>query len=206
MDYRDLTAKENEQTIIRVIDTLTKDLPVVGDKGKWDKGWAENLQAFKDSNYDLKALIPKFVKNEIMRFSDNYVMPLVPDLETKMVTELRKDLFGKYFKDVKAIYEFGCGTGLNLVALANMFPSKSFWGVDWSTASNNIINLIATHYKYPMIALNLNMLMPSYGFRIDSGSAMFTIGAMEQLGTNFGTFLQFILDKKLCISINNKTL
>ena len=35
-------------------------------------------------------------------------------------------VFLKFFKNINSIYEFGCGTGHNLIRLAKIFPKKNF--------------------------------------------------------------------------------
>ena len=47
-----------------------------------------------------------------------------------------------------------------------------------------------------------DMFSPDYGLKIDDCSAVFTIGAMEQLGKNYEPFLQFLLEKRFSICIN----
>ena len=118
---------------------------------------------------------------------------------------LRTYLFKKYFAEAPEIYEFGCGTGLNLVALAGMFPDKKLYGLDWSETSNAIINKIAETHKFKMSGAFFDMFSPDHTLNVAENSAVFTIGAMEQLGTNFEPFLQFLLDKKFRICINIET-
>jgi SAM-dependent methyltransferase len=208
--YKPLSDREKKETIMRVLKTIKSDsLSIVGPDRKpvWEKGWSENLQNFINSNYDLNELTPKFVKpNEVMRLIDNYVMPKNPDFETSLVKVLRLYLFKKYFFNATAIYEFGCGTGLNLVALARLFPEKKLYGLDWSTASCDIVNKIAEMYNCHLSGAFFDMFFPDYQLDITKGSAIFTIGAMEQLGTNYEAFLQFLLDKRFAICINIETL
>ena len=133
-------------------------------------------------------------------------MPSNPDFETSFVTVLRVYLFSKYFSDASSIYEFGCGAGLNLVALARLFPEKKLYGLDWSTTSCDIVNKIAETHNFRLSGAFFDMFSPDYQLDIAKGSAVFTIGAMEQLGINYEPFLQFLLDKRPSICINIETL
>ena len=208
--YTPLSSREREETIKRVQKNIqSSSFSVSGPDRQtaWEKGWAENLQNYVDSNYDLKELIPKFVKRkELMRLIDNYVMPESPDFETSLVTVLRLYLFKKYFSNVPVIYEFGCGTGLNLAALARLFPEKKLYGLDWSKTSCEIVNKIAETQKLNLTGIFFDMFHPDYRLDVPEGSAVFTIGAMEQLGKDFRPFLDFLLDKKFSICINIETL
>jgi transketolase len=208
--YKTFTGAERDEVILRVLQTIDSDsLSVVGQERKdvWERGWSENLQNFVDSNYDLNKLIPKFVKrNEVIRLNGDYIIPSNPDFETSFVTVLRLYLFKKYFSDASEVYEFGCGTGLNLVALAGIFPEKRLYGLDWSTASCDIVNKIAETHNLNLSGAFFDMFAPDYRLDIAPNSAVFTIGAMEQLGTNYEPFLKFLLDKKFSTCINIETI
>lgn len=97
-------------------------------KNIWDKGWGGNLANYKRSN-DIQDLLPRYVKkNEFIRFSKNYILPQDADFESNFVTVLRSHFACKYFGDVDEIYEFGCGTGLNLIHISELLPGKKLWG------------------------------------------------------------------------------
>lgn len=208
--YKKLISDKRKKIILRILKTIDSDsLSVVGAHRMpaWEKGWSENLQNFVDSNFDLNELIPKFVKrNEVIRLNGNYVLPTNKNFETCFVEVLRTYIFRKYFSDAPAVYEFGCGTGLNLVNLAKLFQEKKLYGLDWSTASREIVNKIAITQKMNLTGILFDMYSPDYQLDIDKGSAVFTIGAMEQLGKNFESFLQFLLEKRPSICINIETI
>ncbi|NQU78860.1 class I SAM-dependent methyltransferase [Candidatus Woesearchaeota archaeon] len=208
--YKKLISDKRKKIILRILKTIDSDsLSVVGAHRMpaWEKGWSENLQNFVDSNFDLNELIPKFVKrNEVIRLNSNYVLPTNKNFETCFVEVLRTYIFRKYFSDAPAVYEFGCGTGLNLVNLAKLFQEKKLYGLDWSTASRDIVNKIAITQKMNLTGILFDMYSPDYQLDIDKGSAVFTIGAMEQLGKNFESFLQFLLEKRPSICINIETI
>lgn len=208
--YRIFSGIEREKIFLRVLKTIDSDsLSVVGAHrmSVWEKGWSENLQNFVDSNFDLNELIPKFVKrNKAIRLNGNYILPTKQNFETYLVEVLRTYLFRKYFSDAPAVYEFGCGTGLNLVNLAKLFPEKKLYGLDWSAASCDIVNKIAITQNLNLTGILFDMYSPDYQLDIDKGSAVFTIGAMEKLGKNLESFLQFLLEKRPSICINIETI
>ena len=207
--YRKLSHDEQNAIILRVLKKIHSDeLPIAGPDRKpaWEKGWSENLRDFINSGFDLGQLIPKFVKrNEVVRLNGNYVMPANPDFETCFVRVLRTYLFRKYFSDAAAVYEFGCGTGLNLVELGQLFPEKKLYGLDWSKASCDIISKIAQTKQLNMTGVLFDMCEPDYHLELGADDAVFTIGALEQLGTRFEPFLKFLLKKSPSVCINIET-
>ncbi len=176
-------------------------------KDVWEKGWSENLNEFVEADYDLEKLVPKFVRRaSIKRLCGKFILPENPDFEQGFVRVLRDVLFRKYFSDVKSVYEFGCGTGLNLVHLANIYPEKKLYGLDWAQASCDIIDNIAESKKLNLTGIRFDMFNPDHSIELSSDDGMFTIGALEQLGKNFGLFLDFILERKPKICINFETM
>jgi transketolase len=208
--YKVLTDDESDQVFLRVFKMINSEsLSVVGPSRKsvWERGWSESLQNFEESNYDLNMLIPKFVKRkEVIRLNGNYIIPKDNDFETNFVTVLRMYLFQKYFYNAKTVYEFGCGAGLNLVALSRLYPEKKLYGLGWSAISCKIISKIAEKHNIKMSGISFDMFSPDYKLHLDLNSAVFTIGALEQLGKNYEPFLQFLLGKKPDICINIETM
>ncbi len=204
--YLVLSGAARERVLLRVVKTLLSDnLKVSGPQRKddWDKGWSENFEGFVSKGHDLRELIPKFVrKREVIRFRGEYILPDDPDFETNFVRLLRCFIFTKYFRDSSKVFEFGCGTGLNLVALAGLFPEKKLVGLDWSDASCRIINELAAQLNINLSGVLFDMFSPNEDIDLDGNSAVFTIGAMEQLGENFKLFTDFLLRKSPSLVIN----
>jgi len=60
-----------------------------------------------------------------------------------MINIFRNWYFKKYFSKTKNIYEFGAGTGHNLVELSKIFPEKKLYGSDFVKTSVDLLKLIA---------------------------------------------------------------
>ncbi len=196
---RKLNQAERDKIILDILKRIdSPDLSISGDKNKknWEKGWKENLQNFIKSNYDINELVPKYVKSDYpIRLYSDYVMPFDAKFELHWCNIFRQWLFKKYFKDVEHIYDFGCGTGLNLVKLAKIFPQKKLYGLDWVKPSMDILKLLAKKHDYNIKGYLFDMFAPDETFDIQENSGILAWGALEQMGHNFEPFLQFILKK-----------
>ena len=131
MRFRYLRGHEREHTIMKVLRVLNQPLEVSGParKAQWESGWSENLEGFIQSGFDLTELLPKYYKpGEIMRWNGDYLLPFESNFEVQFFTVLRLWLFNEYFRTVSHVYEFGCGTGHNLVVLRKLFPEKHLIG------------------------------------------------------------------------------
>jgi len=205
--YKILAGEERDKVLLDVLKKIESDKQVIGAKerqGAWERGWVENLQDFIKSGCDLSKLVPKFIRpNQAIRLNRNYVMPSNPKFELDYLSVFRLWLFRKYLKEFDSIYEFGCGTGFNLVVLAQLYPEKKLHGLDFVPSSRDMVNKIGEVYGWNMTGHLFDMLAPDENFEIGDNSAIFTIGAVEQLAGNFEAFLQFVLKRspKLCIHI-----
>jgi cyclopropane fatty-acyl-phospholipid synthase-like methyltransferase len=104
---------------------------------------------------------------------------------------------------MQTIYEFGCGSGFNLVALAQLYPNKVLHGLDFVSSSVEIVNKLAQLYGWNMAGHLFDMRSPDENLEIAGNSAVVTIGTIEQLAGDFEPFLQFLLRRSpaLCIHI-----
>ena len=183
-------------------DTLSQ----VGDKGKWEKGWGENLVSFRKTHKE-ESLIPKYYHpSQVLRYKDFYIQPMYENFEFYFLKVFRAFIF-TFFKKYKRVYEFGCGTGFNLVALFKMYPKIELHGLDWSESSIELLKEInKTFYKtywgtrrYINIKPDLFDMFNPKEMDIPDGSAVLTWGSLEQIGDKFEPFLQFLLQKKVFV-------
>lgn len=205
--YKILQGEERDKVILDVLKKIESDRQVIGAperKDAWGKGWEENLQDFVNSGYDLNKLVPKFIRaSQVVRFNGNYIMPFNPNFELDYFSIFRLWLFRRYLNNLESIYEFGCGTGFNLIVLSQLYPEAKLHGLDFVSSSVDLVSKLGEVYGWNMKGHLFDMLSPDDNFKIDNNSAIFTVGAVEQLASNFEPFLQFLLGQspKLCIHV-----
>lgn len=208
--YTILEGEKYDEAILRIIKTLdAKNLKTSGPhrRNDWEKGWRENFQEYKKFDFDLHHLIPKFVKrHEYIRFQGNLIDTQSDSFETDFVTVMRCYLFNTYYKDTNTLYEFGAGTGLNLVAASEIFPDMKFVGLDWAHSSVQIINALKNKLNINISGKQFNLFNPDNTYRLAKNSAVLTIGTLEQLGGNFKPFINYLLINKPKVCIHMETL
>lgn len=205
--YRVLTAQERDEHVLHILKRLNEQ--------EVARTTAENLQAFEagwDENYKLclsqgvskDSLKPKYVKSfPRIRYNGRFIAPENPFLVDDLLTIATTYSFVKYLADVRYIYEFGCGTGRYLFELSELFPHKQLFGLDWTESSQKILNLIAGTGRNVQ-GIRFDMLNPSSHVSLKPRSAVFTIGATEQLGDRFHPFLSYLLANKPDIVIHHE--
>jgi hypothetical protein len=195
--YRIIEGSEHDEVLRDILKAVDSgELTLAGPEGKrrWEKGWSENLKDLENCNFDVSQLVPKYIRQkQPVRLDQNYVMPEDPQFELNWYSIFREWFFTTYLKDVENIYEFGCGSGFNLVVLANLFPEKRLFGMDWAGASRDIVNKLSAVFGWKMEGHIFDFFTPDYNLIIAPNSAVLTIGALEQTGKNFEAFLQYVL-------------
>jgi hypothetical protein len=176
-----------------------------GKVGIWERGWSENLEAYILSG-DVGALTPRFVQRErVLRMDGDYAEPVSPSFEFDVVDVLRRWAFTTYFSEVRSVFEFGCGSCQHLPVLAEKLPGRTIHGLDWAEATQDIIRALRETQNLDLQGHLFNLFEPDAALPLDSGSGVLTVGTMEQLGTQFEPFLQFLLTKAPSVVVHFET-
>ena len=208
-NYRKMEGEERDQLILRILRRIdSKEVSTAGQERQpdWEKGWNENLLEFIDSGNNVDKLVPKYFKKNVpIRLLGDYVLPKQDNFVLNITKVFRSWLFQKYFQFqyVEQIHEFGCGSGWHLAYLASIFHDKRLYGYDWSKTSQKIIKKLYQQLGCEIQGRHFDFFHPDYSVSIAPKSAVYTFGALEQVGINHGPFLKFLLEKlpEICINI-----
>lgn len=204
-DYYFLEGAEKDTAILEAIKRIDNDTQIIGAPERtqiWEKGWNENLENFKKSNFDTDSLIPKFYREDVpLRWKQQFIKSPNARFEWDFYRVFRTWMFKTYLNEYENIYEFGCGSGHNLVALAEMYPGKKIYGMDFVPSTIELVDLIREKAHYNVHGKLFNMLEPDHDFKLEKSSAVITIGVIEQLASKFEKFIDFIMENKpeICI-------
>ena len=209
--YRLPTDDELKDILKTVADTVEADArvtDVVKKQELWQKGWSENLKEYDESE-DLTKVAPKYYRRSpFLRQDGSYIIPKYPDIyEYTYMHLFRQWMFDKFFHSRTAVYEFGCGSGDNLVHFcAN--SSTDAYGLDYTQASVDLVNLLAKRNEFNLKGILFDMTKPDYTLNVKSGSALFTMGALEQIPEGYENFVEFVINKKFdfCMHVEPYTL
>jgi len=200
LSYKYIEGEQRDKLIIEILEKIGKDKQVIGEpkrKDVWNDGWQENLTEFINSGYDLNTLVPKFIRpGQPARFKQRYIQPFDPAFELKFYDVYRQWLFKTYFCDVDNCYEFGCGTGFNLIALSKLFPNIKLYGSDFVESSVKLVNEVSQACSLNLEGFIFDMIKPDKNLVIKPDSGVFTIGAVEQLRGRFHDFIDYLIENK----------
>lgn len=205
LKYFNINKKEEKKLISSIVNKIIqdkKDISSTKRKKIWHKGWEQNYKLFKKNPKDLKHLFPQYLKKSPLRFFRKFIKPQSKYFEYNFFQLLRQSLIDKYLIKYNNIYEFGSGTGLTVLSLSKNFPNKKIFASDFVKSSINIIDLIKQHYKLNIESSIFDIKKPNYNLDIKDNSAVITFGAIEQVGTNYKQFVNYLLKKKPNLIIN----
>lgn len=175
---------------------VSEGFSVVGEHraGIWRDAWQEQLEGFERSNYDLKALNPKFVAGSpILRWQGAYIQAVTEQFELVFLEILRDWLFRTHLFDVDHLYEFGSGSAFNVAAYARLFPDTPITALDWAPAAIRIAELLREHHGMKIIGRKFDFFTPERDLVLGPKSGVLTMCALEQTGERFGPFLDYLL-------------
>jgi hypothetical protein len=204
-NYRLPSLEENESLVLEALQKIDSDEQIIGAKERddvWFKGWDENLQMYINSGFDEKSLTPKFVRaGNPIRLNKKFVFPEDDNFELNYIEVYRQWYIEKYFNNAENIYEFGCGTGFNLLHVNRIFPNKKLFGSDFVQSSVDLVNEIGKQKNIELNGDLFNMLKPNYEYKVMPNSAIYTFGALEQLASNLDQILEYFIsqDPTICI-------
>ena len=199
LNFTKLSTKEYQDAILDIEKTLNSDLVVSGShrQNSWESGWGQNLNEYADSR-DLEAIKPKyFGKFPLIRWKQALVKPESKSMESELLALLIQSLVEKHSEGVNNLYEFGCGTGNNLVNIRSFNKDFVLFGLDWVESSQKIIEMIAEDTEdLKLYSANFDYFNPDHKFKVKENSMVITVASLEQTAENFTDFISYLLEQK----------
>jgi len=200
LQYARFDAEERAQLVRSIHKKIEhKEFSMAGAEGKprWETGWKENLERYVSEEHRTEALLPRYIRpHQPIRIYQDYAKTNNGDFEWQFAKIYKHWLFKKYFSTVKNIYEFGCGSAINLALLSDILPDKKFFGADWVQPSVDTVNLFAQKNQKDMSGTLFDMFEPDESFTILPESGILLFSALEQLGSNYTQFIDYVIRQK----------
>jgi hypothetical protein len=180
------------------------------DKTHWEDGWNENYLKIISGELNFSdSLVPAyFVKQKYFRYQKKlYYLDswtLLQKVHNACLQFAAKKAIEFHSHDL--IIEVGSGSGQNLLELSSIFPNSKIIGADWSNAACRIADYLGAE----LISNGRGKDFGIYGQFFDffnpeslevSGAVVYTIHALEQIGTN-RNFLNYLLSSKVGLVVS----
>jgi hypothetical protein len=203
--YDLLSEEEKNNFLIKYFNVLTDDTVKKAGPSRikdWHNGWLENCNEF--DNGLLTSLIPKyFGKFPYVRWNKEIIKPRNKDFEYNMARILQYWLFEKFFLDVNHVYEFGCGTGHNLLRVNETCQNSKKIGLDWATSSQKTIKKINASLGTNFDCDIFDFFNCNRELILEKNSGVYTFAALEQINDKYEDFVNYLIENKpsICLHI-----
>lgn len=205
--YVPLDQAQRDSVVLKIKnDLISKAFTPVGPARHdvWNTTWAKISQQFLDNSCSVRALTPDFLDaHPVLRLNQEFIRPLDAAFEANFFSVLRHWLYQTFFAQVPTLYEFGCGSGFNLWAMADLYPEKNLYGLDWAESSVALLNKIGEVNGLKIHGRQFDFFHPDLRLNLDPYSGVLTVCALEQVGEAFQPFVQYVLTQhpQLCVHI-----
>jgi len=132
----------------------------------------------------------------VVRLKGDYALVAEAAFENRFFGVLRAWLLGRYLTAGGPVWEFGCGSGFNLVAAAKARPDVTCVGADWSPSAVQLMDDIAAKTGLPLSGQRFDFFHPDPALTLPPNTLAMTFAALEQLGPGFRTFADWLLDQR----------
>lgn len=200
LQFTEISAGERDQYILESVRALVNpDLKVAGEHriGDWERGWGENLEAFRKTGNADAAVPFYFGKHPIVRWRRRWVRPVTESFDYRILCILVEHAMEKYMADKDAIYEFGCGPGYHLLRARMINAAARLVGLDWTEASQTLLNgMAAEGIDANLEGRRFDFYHPDESLEFRPNSVVYSVAALEQVGNRHDAFIQFLLGRK----------
>jgi len=198
--------KQRDELLLKIIKYLfSNDVVFAGPhrKTQWEDGWEENLKEYLQSN-DLESIVPKyFDKHRVQRLNGEFIVPKSDNFEIELVRIFQYIIFEKYFKNAKNVYEFGAGTGHNLLRIREINQNASLYSMEWAKSGVEIIKNVASNlHDDNLYGIVFNNFIPDNDVKLQPDSSVYTFAALEQLGSNTDNLINYWITNQASIVVN----
>ena len=196
--YERLSQQERDDVILGVLQRIDQFTRVGAHRHDvWSRSWGDVADRYDESGADLASLDPPFIgASTIIRLGEDYARTLVPRFELNWFKVFRGWLFRTYLQGIERIFEFGCGSGFNLAALAQMYPNKQLVGLDWAEPAIDLVNRVGRDHGLSLKGKRFDFFEPEDVVTLGPDSAVLTFCALEQTGDQFHRFGEWLLKAK----------
>ncbi len=200
-EYSEIDTETREKLILETLNHIDSGLYKAGPHRSkdWVKGWAEN----RDRN-STDFLVPRyFGKFPHVRWKGEFIKTESENFEYNCASVLQYHLFEKFFSTTDNIYEFGCGTGHNLLRAHEVNPTATIHGLDWAESSQHTIERINKSFNKNFKSKKFDFFNVDEQFKIGKNSGVYTFAALEQVGEKHTDFIEYLISQKpsVCLHI-----
>ena len=167
-------------------------------KSRWERGWQENYRDFVKSDYDLNALVPRFIRpGQPMRLDGKFVQTRGAQVRVELVADLSESgLLGSSYLDFRTYSNSVVAPALTWRRWHKLCPKAVFTAWTGHLRQLRSSRPIAKRHGLALKARLFDFFAPDMNIEVPENSAFFTVCALEQTGDDWARLLDFFLTKR----------
>lgn len=193
---RRASAAERDQYVLEMLELIRSPLierSEAENRAAWERGWQQNLDEARAGGFAPHTLKPKYFRgHRVLRWQGDILVCENPQIEYDLFVLARRLLFGSYLQGLQTIYEIGSGSANNLWLLSELFPAATIVGLDWVAPAVDLATELGRSSGRRIEGRRFDMMNPDPGFRLEPGSAVVTVHALEQVGERHRALLDWL--------------
>jgi hypothetical protein len=199
-----LTKKSRDECILGIVNTLmSEDIAKAGSHRKqdWTIGWGKNLAKFKET-LNLESLTPGYYnKYPFLRYNSELYSTSSANDELYSVRILLNYITDVWLRHYSHIIELGAGTCHHLNELNQINTNKAtYYALDWNASTIEISDLLRENgFIKQLKSFEFDFFKPKWPSDItipaSSETAIYSFAALEQIGENYSSLVDFIINK-----------
>ncbi len=194
IEYNELNFEEYQEymtLVLQILNKLSFDID-------FDRNWIVILQNIVDKQKKdvVNSLKPTWFRNDKFYVIDKkFCTTNTEVLDWKYQLAVRNIIFSKYLFDVENVYDFGSGSGINVYLINQLFEKIKLHASDSSKVSVEILEEL-NNYLGIDVDYDMTDIKNKIDIDIEPNSAVITTSALEQVGGDIDSFIDFVLEKK----------
>ena len=202
-DALEITGRPRERLVLELLRRIDagEGMHPVGNAGHWEQVWARVAEDFERTG-DVASLRPPFIRSfQPVRFNGEFRWMEDPDWEWHWWECLRRFVFEEWLADCPTVVEYGCGSGHNLAAFAQVDPSKEYFGLDFSESAARLVIRVGREKGWRLRGLVADV-RSALNWQLPVGAGVLTVGALEQTGDDWTAFMEDLIRQRPAIVVH----
>lgn len=184
--------KKQRELVMEFVKNKVKTTQEKPNKHQWTDYWKEVFESDSKTPSFFKKKQDVITGKNVFRYKDNFILTKKENLGPEALHEIINNALLTLPKNISAVVEFGCGNGHNLQYIKERHPKLKLAGCDFAKSAVLMVKKNG-HESFLFDMKAADSLIPK-SIKLDpDNTAFFTSGSMEQLGSDWKIFFDFLV-------------
>jgi len=184
--------KKQRELVMAFVKNKVKTTQEKPNKHQWTDYWKEVFESDSKTPSFFKKKQDVIIGKNVFRYKDNFILTKKENLGPEALHEIINNVLLTLPKNIASVVEFGCGNGHNLQYIKERHPKLKLAGCDFAKSAVLMVKKNG-HESFLFDMKAVDSLIPKSIKLNPDNTAFFTSGSMEQLGSDWKIFFDFLV-------------